>query len=368
MDKIIIPAPLQIVMDDLGWFNGTDGRKNMEPARTGVTRRHTVEDYEVVNEIGRQLGMRINGAFVLGEWDCDRRSESIPHLSRYGRDRGIASGFDEREAKSCADVINSSEFIDFALHGLYHSYYVEGGSYNNSDYYFSENGRLIPAPEDEIRMRLDCFYGLMEQHGLQKTVNSFVPPCFHYQADHIAKILKDYGIIYASTVFKDVFREDFSLGVALDNGITVVDRSYNPLPWNAMECYLDGLPVARGVFGCHWANVCCADSRDNFKLVDSWVKYFRRCQRSFGVILSKDIGFCAAQSLYGKYSRVTFADGKYTVDISALPMVKGIGESFFISSLRPLTHFSDCDAEIYEKFDGFINYKVTPKNKIFTLE
>ena len=53
MKSIIIPNPLQITMDDLGWFCGKDARDKMEPARTGITRRHCAEDYEVVNEIGK---------------------------------------------------------------------------------------------------------------------------------------------------------------------------------------------------------------------------------------------------------------------------------------------------------------------------
>lgn len=364
MQNIIIPYPLQITMDDLGWFCGTDGRTKMEPARTGITRRHVAEDYEVVNEIGKRLGMRINCAFVMGEWDPDNRLKSIPHLSPYGEKWNNAAFFNEKEAKRCVDIINSSDHIDVAVHGVHHTYFLPEGEYNNSDYYYTKDGRSYPAPEEEIRMRLDTFYDLIEYHGIKKHINSFIPPNFDYSADHLAKILKDYGILYISTIFNKVHREDFDSEVTIDNGITVMDRNNCLVPWNEMESDLDSLPVVSGIFGCHWANVCHKNPKQNYTLVDSWVRYFNRCQNTFGIILSEDIGFCAAQSVYKKYSKTSFSDGKYTIDLTDVPTVKGIGTSFYISSGLPLTQWSGCDMEIYRSFDGFINYRVTPKDKI----
>ena len=93
MQNIIVPEPLQIVMDDIGWFCGHDKRKIMEPARTGITRRHCAKDYETVNEIGHRLNMKINCAIVMGEWDPDNRLKDIEGLSVYGKNWDNASFF-----------------------------------------------------------------------------------------------------------------------------------------------------------------------------------------------------------------------------------------------------------------------------------
>ena len=81
MEKIIIPSSLQRTMDDVGWFNGEDDRKNGGSARTAMTRRHCAEDYAAINELGKRLGMRINCAFVIAEWDPDDRLKKIKNLS-----------------------------------------------------------------------------------------------------------------------------------------------------------------------------------------------------------------------------------------------------------------------------------------------
>ena len=51
MKEYIIPNALQIVIDDLGWFNGKDDRKNGGPSRTAMPRNHVAEDYLTVNEL-----------------------------------------------------------------------------------------------------------------------------------------------------------------------------------------------------------------------------------------------------------------------------------------------------------------------------
>ena len=56
MQEYIIPNALQIVIDDLGWFNGKNDRENHGPSRTAMPRNHVAEDYLAVNELGRALG------------------------------------------------------------------------------------------------------------------------------------------------------------------------------------------------------------------------------------------------------------------------------------------------------------------------
>lgn len=365
--KIVIPDPLQITMDDLGWFCGKDGRKIMEPARTGICRRHCAKDYETVNEIGRRIGMKINCAFIMGEWDPDNRLKNIPGLSPYGENWNNALYFDKEEAQKCVEVINSSEYIDIAVHGLHHTYYTPGMGYNNTDYY--RNNERDITPENEIRARLDAYFDLMEYHGFKKDINSFIPPSFIYKTGHLPGILKDYNILYVSTDFETLIDgEKWISPVEIDNGIIVVDRNNNTIPWYEMETNLDDSEVLRGIFGCHWANVCHKDPKENHTLIDSWVSYFERCKQTFGIILSESIGFCATQSVYKKYSKLSENGDEYIIDLSAVPEAIGLGESFYISTKKPLSKWVGCDAQIYEKCADFINYKITPNEKKIILK
>lgn len=367
MKNIVIPSPLQITMDDLGWFCGTDGREELEPARSGVTRRHVAEDYKVVNEIGRRLGMKINCAFIMGEWDPDNRLRNIPCLSPRGLNWNNAATFDSEEAKRCVDVINSSEYIDFAVHGLHHTYYLPDCKYNNTDYYYTKDNQLFAVDENEIRMRLDAYFDLIEYHGFKKSINSFIPPNFTYIPNHITKILRDYNIIYASTTFRKISHQDYTQRVAVDNGIIVVERNNNLIPWNEMESKLDNLPVVSGIFGCHWANVCHKNPQENFSLIDSWINYFTCCKNTFGIILSRDIAFCSTQTLYQKYSKLSFNNDKCIIDLTDVPQAEGLGSAFYISTDKPLSKWTGCDVKIYEKCGEFINYEVTPKSSVLTL-
>lgn len=364
-----IPHCIQITMDDLGWFCGTDDRLNGGPARSGMPRRHRAEDYAAINELGRCLNMKINCAFILGEWDPDNRLKTIPYLSKYADSWDNVAHLDREEAERCAEVIRSGEYIDIAVHGLLHNYFKPGIPYGNSDYYYRQDGKLCMTDEGEIRRRLDAYFDLVSYYHLQPEINSFIPPTFAYRLQEMSPILKDYGILYASTIFEIMEAPE---GVAVpeiagvDNGIITVDRKNNMIPWNEVGADPRDLPVMPGIFGCHWPNALHADPARHGEIVEKWVSYFRKCADTYGVILSRDIGFCATQSLYVNYAMVTECDGGMTVDIRNVPKAAGLKNEFYISTEKPLNRWTGCDAELYETHTGFMNYKITPRADILT--
>lgn len=365
MQKIVIPDPLQLTIDDLGWFCGKDARDRLEPSRTGMKRRHCVEDYITVNEIGKRLDMKITCAMIMCEWDPDNRLKDIPGLAPCGEEWDNASYFDTKLAKECVDVINSSPYIELCNHGLQHTYYIKGQPYNNSDFYYMEDGVYKAIPDDEIRMRLDAWYDLLNYHGIKKSVRSFIPPNCNYQWEHLSKILKEYGILYVSTILDSAHpkRENLSF-VELEDGVVNIDRNNNLIRWDECESKLDDLPIVSGMFACHWANLCHKDPEKNHTLVDRWVDYFNKCAEEFGVILSKDIAFCATQSVYKQFSKISEKDGVLTIDLTNIPNSIGLMDSFYVSAKEPLTKWTGCDVEIYEKRQNFISYKITPQAKL----
>ena len=71
-----IPASLQLVVDDVGWFHGPDDRENGGSARTGMPRSHTAADYEALELLGRKTFARVmkkkdSGVYVRVRFELD---------------------------------------------------------------------------------------------------------------------------------------------------------------------------------------------------------------------------------------------------------------------------------------------------------
>lgn len=365
-----IPRPLQIVMDDLGWFNGKDDRQSGGPSRTGAERKHCHKDYIAVNELGKRLDMKINCAFVLGEWDDDNRLASIKNLSKYKEGWDNARYFDKDEAARCVRAINESEYIDMAIHGLLHGYYADGiDNVDESDYYYKVNKEQFTVCESEIRARLDAFLDLVKHHGINKNINSFVPPSFTYKRNDISHILADYGIEFISTIFKQLVCEGERPEIAdVENGIVSVDRNNNKVKWNGINEDPSALPALNGIFGMHWPNILHTDPDRNIEAVERWAEYFERCSQEFGTILSKDMRFCASQSLFCRFAKIKEDRGITIVDISEVPTLVQTNREFYISSKEPLESYVGCDVYSYEQKDGFWTYRIVPITNVMRFD
>lgn len=373
MENIVIPAPLQICLDDVGWFNGADDRENGGSARTAMPRRHCAEDYAAIEELGRRLDMRINCGFVLGEWDPDNRLHAVPHLSKFGDSWDNAAYLDPAEAQRCAAVVRDATHIDIAVHGLLHNHYRTGFPYSNTDYYYRDDGVLTLAEEGEIRARLDGFFSILRHYGIDKTVNSFIPPNFVYGwGGGLGRILADYGIRYVSTPFRDTDME-MPAGipkpehVGFDGPLTVIDRNFSRIPWREVGSDPCTLPDAQGIFGAHWPNLLHSDPARHGEVIDRWEAYFRRCGAVFGTVLSRDMAFCAAQTLARKYARCTSDGEALVIDLTALPACVGDAIRFTVSAKTPLSRCVGGTLRHTGDMVNFANYEITADAPVIRL-
>ena len=123
---VAIPMPLQVVIDDVGWWSGEDGSARQEPYRTGIHRRHVPADYRAIVELGRALGIRPQAATVLCEWDTENILRALPESTWMGAEwdnsRWIGPWLEE-----AADVIRQNEaHYELTIHGLGHEYWTDG--------------------------------------------------------------------------------------------------------------------------------------------------------------------------------------------------------------------------------------------------
>lgn len=368
MNDMLIPTALQINMDDVGWWCGRDDRKIGGPSRTGMPRNHCVEDYQAIADLGAELNMQINCAFVLGEWDVeDRLGQEILHFSHFGADWNNVAYRNREDLERAAEIIRNSPYIGVAMHGLYHGYYMPGtDNHDCSDYLYAINGKLQYIPEKEIRLRIEHFLRMCERFDFRKEINSFVPPSFRHEPFTISEILKEYGIRYIFTHFENLYLDTPDLKVKsfdsafVDNGIITVDQKYHPIPWDAVDADFTSLEPAFGVLSSHWPNYLNMDPQKHPETRARVVKYFKNCAETFGIMLSRNAGFAATQELYKKYAKTTHQGTTYLIDLSAVPQAAGRLDSFFISTKEsPISVEGAVLGEI-ESHSDFCNYEIKP--------
>lgn len=369
MKDIVIPQALQIVVDDLGWFCGDDDRVNGGASRSGMPRRHCYKDYEAMHELGKALDQKIFCAFCLSEWDPDNRLKKFPTISKYGENWDNARFYDADEVKKCVDVINSSEYIDFALHGIGHGYYCEENlNKDSSDYYIikrTENGKeRVTTGETYVRGILDSFFELMEYHGIKKEVNSFVPPSGSYLYNDLSKILADYGIKYVSAPFRFIknFEGERPEDIFFENGIITTERYNDLIPWDGHSVDYRTLPVRYNTFGSHWPNWLHEDPDRNMEVIKSAIKYFYRCAEDPETVISRDIKFASTQTMFWKFAEISENEkGETVIDISNVPKHENANKVFYVNSRFPITCIGGKMTE-YAGKKNFITYEIEPES------
>ena len=381
-NEVLIPAALQICIDDVGWWCGRDDRTIGGPSRTGVdragvTRHHCVEDYLALHEFGEAIGQKLYCAFVLGEWDMeDRLGKEIPHFSHFG-DRWQNSVHRSAEGlKKAVEIVNASPYIDVAVHGLYHGYYMDGiVNHDVSDYYYNRNkDDLTMVPEEEVRLRLDHFFRLYREHGFTKSINGFVPPTGAYRGYELSSILRDYGILYNICSFGCLQRftriPDTSVldDVFVDNDLIVVkQQSAIAAHWWAFDSDFTESKPSFGVVGLHWPNVLHQEPSRHRETLVKMVPYFKRCADIFGIVISKGIENCATQELCRKYAKIHETDNAVVIDLSNVPNATGRLDYFAVSVRQQPASFENCTVKSMEQRDGFINYELIPCSDVITV-
>lgn len=367
MFDVLIPAALQINMDDVGWWCGRDDRKIGGPSRTAMPRKHCVADYQAIADLGAALNMQISCAFVLGEWDMDNRlSKDVLHFSHYGDKWDNASHRNREDLEKAAEIVRNSPYIDIALHGLYHGYYKpEADFHDYSDFWYPQGGRLHMVPEKEIRNRIEHYLRICEEYDFRKKITTYVPPSARHRPYTITEILKDYGIRQIFTLIKDMDKEAEPVDeygfdrIFVENGIMTVDMSHF-VPWDAVDMDFDPLPPSFGVLSTHWPNFLNVDPQKHGQSLERIVKYFKKCSETFGIILSRNAGFAASQELYKKYVKTAWADNAVVFDLSQVPEAGGRSSSFFISAkTQPKGINGGCFGEL-ERHADFCNYEIKP--------
>lgn len=270
-----IPMPLQVVIDDVGWWSGEDGSARGEPYRTGIDRNHVPADYRAIVELGRALGMRPQAATVLSEWDRDNTLRKLPESTWMGAEwdnsRWVGPWLEE-----AAEIIRQNEaHYELTIHGLGHEDWT-GGRVTRAEW-ADRNGRM--RPREQVETHLDAFEAILDQHQLGGFPRTFVPTAFRHgfgsTEGHdvsMAGLLRTRGVTSINTPFGSMANaEAVQQGVfGFDAGVMTVDRGEDLLDWNVIGQVPSGT-LTGPTCGLHWPNLLHPDPDRNSEIVAGWV-------------------------------------------------------------------------------------------------
>jgi hypothetical protein len=318
--EINIPMPIQVVIDDVGWWSGRDGNQHSEPYRTGINRSHVPADYQAIVDLGKALNIRPQAAMILCEWDTVNVLRQLPTSTwmgvKWDNKKWVGPWLEE-----AADIIrNNKQYFELTMHGVGHEYWTDGVMTRAE--WANENG--IMRPEDQIEAHLDFYGMLLKQHKLEPYPTSFVPTAFLHSFGvtkghqlSMAEVLKGRGIYYINTPFEDMFNRDsvqFEI-FGFDAKVMTVDRGRDLLSWESIGKLPHG--ELRGpTCGLHWPNLLHPDPEQNGEIVNGWVEFLKTYQSRKETLLAVNSDQFLSQLAYHQCTALTQKEGRIQMDFS----------------------------------------------------
>ena len=342
--KVVIPMPLQVVIDDVGWWSGEDGSLKQEPYRTGISRNHVPADYLAIADLGRALGIRPQAAMVLCEWDKNNILRQLPSSTWMGEKWDNAKWVGPWTEEAAEIIRNNRKHLELTLHGVGHEYW-ENGTFTRAEWTDS-SGKM--RPRDQVEKHLDYFGMLMDQHNLGPFPVSFVPAAFRHcfgvsegRDISLAEILKKRGINYINTPFKSMSNNASVKNrlLCIDGGVMTVDRGEDQFPWLTFPA--DPKADLWGpTCGMHWPNLLHPNPMQNSEIVERWVKYLKPFNDRPDMILAGDSGAFEEQLAHRELTKILLYNRSVGLDFTEtdkLPSFIGKNELILkIQSIKPL--------------------------------
>lgn len=360
-----IPTAIQLVMDDVGWFYGRNERELGGPTRTGISRQHTLEDYIVIEELGRAINQKINAMLVIGEWDHKHILKDVPYATPKGKEWSGSFWFEPEKARDIRDFLNSSSYIELGYHGLLHDAWSADGEFLCGKEFvvprgYQKGNPLCLAPEEIIRMHFDAFLEIYNDWGFSHELRTFAAPggpVETWKTTEFSDILKDYGIKF--------WHNNSIVGCSVRSGIILNPKAIEICPWEVYDLDPLTLPVypaeRAGILGSHWANYLRFNPQRNCDRISDWKIFFNRLSEEFGMIISRDIKFAHYQQLYRAYSKVSSDRNLIRIDLSeARRIAPETNVPLYISIDAKYTPEQCLGGQItlYEEKVSFNNYRI----------
>ncbi len=335
-----LPLAIQIVIDDVGWWSGTDDSVRNGPYRNNICRDHHPLDYQAIIELGRQLAMKPQAAFILCEWDKENILKDLPSSTWQGREWDNSRWLGPWQEEALAILRAGVEHFEFVLHGIGHEYWQDGKA-SRAEWH-DQKGFM--RPDDQVALHLDYYARLMQQHQMGAFPSSFVPAAFLHNfglgAKGLVPHLRQYGIKYISTPFTTMTcsKEPENELFGIDDGMLTLNRgsdlfSYKQLAPD-LPSFLDSTKIAiKGpICGMHWPNILHPDPAKNLTVVDRWVEYLKQYENLPDRMLAPDTAAGFSQTVYSNNVDLTISGNTSAFDfrrLDQLSPVSGLLDNFY---------------------------------------
>jgi hypothetical protein len=364
--NVTIPMPIQIVIDDVGWWSGEDGNERQEPYRTGIRRNHVPADYQAIVDLGLKLGVRPQAATILCEWDRENILRNLP-TSTWMREKWDNSKWVGAWLDEAADIIrNNQKHYELTLHGVGHEYWQDENMTRAE--WADSSGQMRPL--DQVELHLDYFEKLLDQNQLGPFPTFFVPTAFLHgfglTGEHkisMAGVIKKRGINYINTPFNNMYNaEGAQFGLfGIDSGVITVDRGEDLLDWDVFGGKPSGV-LTGPTCGLHWPNLLHADPSRNSEIVDAWVKLLKPYNDKPETLLAKNSSSFRNQLVHHVCTKVQIREGKIDIDFRETnklnDQLSNNQLTVKIESERKLTFNSDdlkiADSKIAQEKDNYL--------------
>lgn len=309
--------PLQIVVDDVGWWSGWDGSDFNQPFRTGMSRDHVPGDYAALARLGKGLGMKVLAGFVLCEWDSRGILKNLPSATWMGQDWCPHRVNDNHKQEAAGIIKDSGNYLEIALHGIGHEFWKNGAMERAE---FHDNSCRM-RNRDEVRRHLEFFQKILEQQNFSFRPTVFIPPAmkhsFGQENEGIQKLLREAGIVRVINCFQKARQLAPPLypTATWENGVVILDRGLPDFSWNSESCS-PCFDFNRPFLVLHWTNLLHQNPKHNFDLVDSWIQFIKDGAHRHGLILSRDTRTCFTQYLYRECSTICHRHNEVYINLS----------------------------------------------------
>jgi len=332
LKRIQFQRAFAVAIDDMGWNNGGSLGNTGGPWRVGFRRNFDVRDYRPIVEIGKAVGVRFQGLFILCEMDRLNVCAKYPTTTKAGPNFDNSDNIDPLQFEAMNYVKDNAAYLEFGLHGVGHEHWIDGKR-TRAEWYDLENNK--PWPEQDSRDHIKCFKEIMAQYGWTKEngqsfPESFVPCAYGYYWNpngdwSTGKLMFENGVKYVNTLFTEISELTPPVepnGGGFDHGVLVINRInygnewFEPasLPKKSLEKY------ESDIIETHFANWLATDDFLQPELNQKWIKYFKVVQADPEHYLAKNTEQFFSQWLYKKFTIVTEEKiGIVIIDNSKMP-------------------------------------------------
>lgn len=333
-----IPYAIGLTIDDMGWQEGQDDRPT-GPPRLNSKEAPSIEFYDEVISMGKACGTRVQGSFVMSEFDrgnicakaCYNKPQSPIDVTEKGLDWTYEK--DDSQVLIMNKVKEGNAYLELGLHGVRHGHFEDNKWHcsewakrpprDDKDRFITEERLIRPWDSENKTSEViaDCYTELLRQYFTEEEFpfpESFAPPThvLYYDNNDLTtgNCLSKRGVKYCNAKITGGVPLECPIpkeGV-VDHGMHILDRrSIRAVPFDDSSHVPSYFPRKFPWIEAHF--------KDFWYTGNQWSHYLYNINKKPGFVLAKNTEQVHSQYFYYKYAKITNLPGKIILDTRNIP-------------------------------------------------